>query len=189
MQAELVQERLSRHVQHLLKFGRNTYDPLQYNAVVADINHPFLINAGIACCPCLMDKHVLPTFADLMHRQIPVVCTPSPDTSSQLEIPCSYLPNTVKRQLDLRQSHKPYTKSFTIVATCAMATPGFLLLRSCSGKTTVMALRALYIIGILRQNGGAPDAVVALTFSRRYSTMKISHAVADTSLTVHAQRS
>jgi len=52
-----------------------------------------------------------------------------------------------------------------------------------------MALRALYIIGILRQNGGAPDAVVALTFSRRYSTMKISHAVADTSLTVHAQRS
>ena len=130
MQAELVQERLSWHVQHLLKFGRNTYDPLQYNAVVADINHPFLINAGIACCPCLMDKHVLPTFADLMHRQIPVVCTPSPDTSSQIEIPCSYLPNTVKRQLDLRQSHKPYTKSFTIVATCAMATPGFLLLRS-----------------------------------------------------------
>ena len=52
MQAELVQERLSRHVQHLLKFGRNTYDPLQYNAVVANINRPLLINAGIACCPC-----------------------------------------------------------------------------------------------------------------------------------------
>ncbi|DBA81006.1 TPA: hypothetical protein ACH3X2_007212 [Trebouxia sp. C0005] len=83
-QAELVQERLSRHIQHLLKFGRNTYDPLQYNAVVADIDHPLLINAG----------------------------------------------------------------------------PG-------SGKTTVMALRALYIIGILRQNGAAPDDVVALTFSRR----------------------
>lgn len=46
MQAELVQERLCRHVQHLLKFGRTTFDPLQYNAVVADIHHPLLINAG-----------------------------------------------------------------------------------------------------------------------------------------------
>lgn len=46
LQAELVQERLGRHIQHLLKFGRDTYDPLQYNAVVADINQPLLINAG-----------------------------------------------------------------------------------------------------------------------------------------------
>lgn len=59
LQAELVQERLSRHIQHLLKFGRNTYDPLQYNAVVADIDHPLLINAGITCCPCLMDTACL----------------------------------------------------------------------------------------------------------------------------------
>lgn len=49
MQADLVHERLGRHVQHLLKFGRDLYDPLQYNAVVADINRPLLINAGKAC--------------------------------------------------------------------------------------------------------------------------------------------
>ena len=36
-----------------------------------------------------------------------------------------------------------------------------------------MALRALYTIGILRQNDGAPDDVVALTFSRRCSTLNI----------------
>jgi len=52
-----------------------------------------------------------------------------------------------------------------------------------------MALRALYIIGILRQNGGAPDEVVALTFSRRYCMMHDSHGVTSTSLAVHAQRS
>ena len=46
MQADLVKERLGQHVQHLLKFGRDVYDPLQYNAVVADINMPLLINAG-----------------------------------------------------------------------------------------------------------------------------------------------
>ena len=39
----------------------------------------------------------------------------------------SHLPNTVKRQLDLQQS---YMKLFTIVATCAVAKPGCLLLRS-----------------------------------------------------------
>lgn len=41
-----------------------------------------------------------------------------------------------------------------------------------SGKTTVMALRALYIIGMLRQLSRSSqgfDDVVALTFSRRYS--------------------
>ena len=58
MQADLVHERLGRHVQHLLKFGRDVYDPLQYNAVVADINRPLLINAGkanhILCQPCGM---------------------------------------------------------------------------------------------------------------------------------------
>ena len=41
-----MKERLGQHVQHLLKFGRDVYDPLQYNAVVADINRPLLINAG-----------------------------------------------------------------------------------------------------------------------------------------------
>ena len=45
-----MQERLGRHIQHLLKFGRDVYDPLQFNAVVADINRPLLINAGRFAC-------------------------------------------------------------------------------------------------------------------------------------------
>ena len=49
VQTELVQERLKRHVQHLLKFGRDTYDKLQYDAVTADINQPLMINAGECC--------------------------------------------------------------------------------------------------------------------------------------------
>lgn len=48
LQTELVQERLKRHVQHLLKFGRKDYDELQYAAVTADIHQALLINAG-AC--------------------------------------------------------------------------------------------------------------------------------------------
>lgn len=47
-----MQERLGKHVQHLLKFGRDVFDPLQYDAVVADINKPLLINAGKAPPPC-----------------------------------------------------------------------------------------------------------------------------------------
>lgn len=46
MQADLVKERLGQHVEHLLKFGREVFDPLQYNAVIADIKRPLLINAG-----------------------------------------------------------------------------------------------------------------------------------------------
>ena len=42
----MLKERLGQHVQHLLKFGRDVFDPLQYSAVVADINMPLLINAG-----------------------------------------------------------------------------------------------------------------------------------------------
>ncbi len=78
---------------------------------------------------------------------------------------------------------------FTIVVTCVVATHDGLLLRSWLGKTTVMALRALYTIGILRQNGGAPDDVVALTFSRRWSIMHVIHAVADAFIAVHAWKS
>lgn len=46
MQADLAKERLGQHVQHLLKFGRDAFDSLQYNAVVADIKRPLLVNAG-----------------------------------------------------------------------------------------------------------------------------------------------
>lgn len=51
LQTELVQERLKKHVQHLLKFGREHYDELQYAAVTADIHQALLINAGEPSMP------------------------------------------------------------------------------------------------------------------------------------------
>ena len=57
VQTELVQERLKRHVQHLLKFGKDTYDGLQYHAVTADINQPLMINAG-ECLSEQVRRHV-----------------------------------------------------------------------------------------------------------------------------------
>ena len=45
-----------------------------------------------------------------------------------------------------------------------------------AGKTTVMAMRAMYIIGCLKQGqlvSLAYDGVVALTFSRRYVELQL----------------
>lgn len=57
VQTELVQEQLGRHVQHLLKFGRATFDELQLAAVTADIHKPLLINAGTTCSSSYKNRH------------------------------------------------------------------------------------------------------------------------------------
>ena len=48
LQTELVHDRLRGHAKHLLKFGKDSYDQLQYDAVVANTNQALLINAGKA---------------------------------------------------------------------------------------------------------------------------------------------